>query len=291
MPLEATAGMSRISARSIPFPLRCQLFFGGTFNIVGWLFFGFGLAFFWIFTMNADISFLTFRGEVKTVIGEVTRSEETHATENKKQIYANNYSFTVNGKEFENVSFSTGRRLSTGQNVKIEYLKENPSKSRIAGMRQKMFGTFALITTLFPAVGMGLIGIGLRNGIRAIRLLGTGILTRGKLTSKVKMGGSKDGRPFYKLGFSFQAEDGRNYEIFSQTSSPEKLEDDQLEPLIYSRFKPSDGLTLDDLPGSPQMDEMEHIRGGSFAGCIGLMIPPALTFIGHGAYIWLHFLS
>jgi hypothetical protein len=291
MPLEANAGVLRIGARSIPFPLRCQLLFGGVLNLLGWIFFGFGLVFFWVFALNADISSLSFRGEMETVHGIVTRSKKTRASENRQPVYANYYSFTANGKQFEGVSFATGRQLSSGETVKIQYLKNEPSKSRIERMRQKPFGSGALFVVIFPLIGIGLIAFGIKNGVTAICLLSDGNLAHGKLISKVKLAESKNGKPFYKLGFSFQAEDGQNYEVFSRTNATEKLEDDAFEQLVYCRWKPSDAVTLDNLPGSPRFDEMGNVRGGSFAGCIGVMIPPALTFIGHGAYIWLHFLS
>ena len=69
-------------------------------------------------------------------------------------VYANNYVFTTSdGKEFNGVSYATGQQLQAGTVVKIEYRQDNPSISRIQGMRRKILGAFGLIAVIFPIVG------------------------------------------------------------------------------------------------------------------------------------------
>ncbi|MCI5137665.1 MAG: hypothetical protein D3922_04445 [Candidatus Electrothrix sp. AR1] len=66
--------------REVPVTVWGNIFFGGFANQFGWIFFGFGMIFFWIFALNADVSFLLFSGERVTVQGMVTDSRETSAS-------------------------------------------------------------------------------------------------------------------------------------------------------------------------------------------------------------------
>ncbi|MDF4204026.1 hypothetical protein PXD56_13720 [Maribacter sp. SA7] len=43
------------------------------------------------------------------------------------------YSYTVNGKEYKYGSSLDGKRLHKGDNIKIEYVKDNPNNSRMLG--------------------------------------------------------------------------------------------------------------------------------------------------------------
>lgn len=141
--------------RPVPFLLRAQVLFGGVLNFIGWFFFGFGLIFVLIFGSLADLSsWYRFRGEVETARGTITAVEETSSSENKTRIYAYRYSFrTPNGEEHKGVSYRTGRSHEPSEEIIVEYLPDEPSYSRIQGMRRAEFSPWVLFVVIFPLVG------------------------------------------------------------------------------------------------------------------------------------------
>lgn len=83
--------------RSVP----PTLIIANAFNLVaqiGWAVFGFGMIFFWAFVGNADLSFLNFRGPFGETSGQITKVERTGASENKRSIYANYYTYSIAGQ-------------------------------------------------------------------------------------------------------------------------------------------------------------------------------------------------
>jgi len=282
-------------SRHVPFLLKCQVLFGGWESWFGWLFFGLGLIFFWIFTLNADVSFLTMRGNLKSAEGVLSRSERTKASEGgtnrskRTPIYANYYSFNYDGKRFKGVSYATGGQLRSGAPVMVEFVAGNPTISRIKGMRRAAFGPGGLVAVIFPSIGLGFLLFGMKKGFKAARLLSDGVLAYGTLKSKTDTATQYNRKSVCKMVFDFPTEDGQIHQITTRTSEPEKLEDDKLEPLLYRRCRPSEAITLDDLPGSPQIDEMGRLKGGSIKGFFGALAFPALTLLGHGTYLLFRF--
>ena len=58
--------------RHVPWLVRSQVLFGGFASQFGWLFFGFGFIFVWIFGLNADF------GGVLFSVGEVGSARTSH---------------------------------------------------------------------------------------------------------------------------------------------------------------------------------------------------------------------
>jgi hypothetical protein len=69
------------------------------------------------------------------------------------------------------------------------------------------------------------------------------------------------------------------------------LEDEPEEPLLYDPLLPSYAVMLDDLPGSPRIDDAGNIKCKSPAAAILLLIIPLATLLGHGTYLYLRFVS
>ena len=277
--------------RPVPLLVRSQVLLGSPVGQIGWLFFGFGLIFFWAFVLNSELpTWPSFRGELETARGVVTGVDDTKASENHARIYANHYSFTgPDGIKYEGVSYSTGTQGNKGDAVTIEFPKGNAARSRIRGMRTGQFGAAVAFVAIFPLVGLGLILPGLWGGIRANRLLTNGKQALGKLTSKVGTNTRINNRTVYKLTFEFVAEDGYTYQAVAKSNKPEILEDEAQEPLLYDPAEPRNAVMLDSLPGLPRVDERGHIQTASHGKALLVMILPALTIIGHGTYAYIHF--
>ncbi|TBR20536.1 hypothetical protein EPO15_12865 [bacterium] len=143
-----------------------------------------------------------------------------------------------------------------------------------------------LILFGFPLIGLTFISIGLRKGLRGIRLLRRGMTASGKLVSKEATNTSINKQRVYELTFEFTAADGKRYRAKASTHEPDTLEDDREEPLLYDPADPNISVLLDDLPGRPRLDDesVTRTRDGSVWP---LLFVPGLAILGHtAATVW-----
>ena len=274
--------------RAVPACAWTTVLFGGALQQVGWLLLGFGMIFFYAFGLQADVSGpLMALMDTARSTGAVTSVEGTNASENDSPVYAIHYRFvTADGTKVEATAYSTGYYPEEGQRVTVEYLRGQPQVARVEGMRRSTFGAAALIVTIFPLIGAGITFFGLREGIRASRLLGIGRLAFGKLTSAVPTNTTINNRPVMAMTFSFRAHDGATYQVTSKTTFPERVNDQTEELILYDPDDPTRGAALDALPGSLKIDQGGTIRLGNAGACITTLILPGLTILGHGLYLW-----
>ena len=86
----------------------------------------------------------------------------------------------------------------------------------------------------------------------------------------------------YKLTFEFRTDDGGVYEVVSKTHLPQLLEDEAEEQLVYDPRNPARAVMLDNLPGSPDIDELGQILPTSFSRGLLPLILPGLALLIHG---------
>ena len=300
LPRGGTAGAARAGGRRAPVPdlaepprpvpptVRVAALFGGFFNQFGWLFFGFGMIFVWAFVPGIDFtSWYRFRGDVATTQGTVTAVRKTHMSENNVEVYEIRYAFAADdGRRYEGTSYTTGARYGEGQTVDVEYCKDDPGVSRIAGARRRPAPIWVSFVLVFPLVGLVFIVAGLKRGMKANRLLGRGKVGLGTLKSKEPTNTSINDQPVYKLTFEFAAEDGQTYEVVAKTHETHLLEDDAEERLLYDPWNPRYAAMLDNLPGAPEIDETGRLHPRSVARGLAVLILPLLTLLGHGLYVY-----
>jgi hypothetical protein len=291
LPRTAVEPAILLPPRTVPLCTWITVLFGGALQQIGWFLLGFGMIFFYVFGLEADLSGLWMRlVDARQATGVVTSIEDTNASENESPVFAVNYRFVAaNGTKVESTAYSTGYYPDVGQRVSVEYLHSNPEVSRVEGMRRTTFGPAAIIVVIFPLVGAGLAFFGLFEGIRASRLLGIGRLAFGKLTSAVGTNTTVNNRQVVAMTLSFRAHDGAEYEVTSKTSEPEKLDDQAEELILYDPDDPTRGAALDALPGKLQIDQSGTIRLGRPAACLTTLILPGLTILGNAAYLWFRF--
>ncbi len=277
--------------REISFILKIQILFGGFMNQFGWFFFGFGMIFFWVFVMNADLtSWYKFSSSAEIAKGSVVYCNETGMEENESDVYEIAYKFTgPDGNIYEDRSYSTGRSYNEGKTVTIEYPPGNPSISRIKGLRREAFGPMVLFVVIFPFLGICFVIGGIRKGIKANLLLEKGLLAHGNLISKKATNTRINEQMVYKFTFEFDAEDGRKYQVETKTHLTEILEDDDEEKLLYYSENPSFAVMLDDLPGSPKIDSRGNFITSSGSALV-VLIMPGLSVAGHGLYFLFRYL-
>ena len=195
--------------RSIPISTRIAILFGGFKSQFGWAFFGFGMIFFWVFAMNADLSAFHFNKNTIETEGTAIRWQGTNSSENEVPVYKNYFLFTdEHGVEHEGISYATGRAVTAGELLTVEYPEGKPEYARIKGMRNSMFSSFVLFVVIFPLVGLIFILLGLRRSYHALRLIRNGEITEGELIGKELTNTKINNRPVYRMTFSYKDEQG-----------------------------------------------------------------------------------
>jgi len=277
--------------RLVPVGTSLRVLFGGFLNQFGWFFFGFGLIFVWaMFPTAAWEWYFCALGGTETAAGVVTESWETGGSVNDVPVYAVSYRFsTPDGIECEDFSFQTRRDPYEGTDVTIEYAKGRPSVSRIQGMRRSTFGLGVSFVVVFPLIGLCFMIVGLRKGLRASRLLRRGKPGFGTLVSKEATATEINEQTVYKLTFEFTADDGETYTAVAKTHLPESLEDEEQERLLYDPRDPSCAVLLDNLPGGPRVDGTGNLQAAPIGGTLVVLVLPAASVIGHGAYLFTHY--
>ncbi len=264
---------------SVLFSLR--IVFGSVLAQVGWGVLGFGSIFLWTFVAQADWAFITMRGPLATSSGQVTAVANTHASENDQEIYRIDYTFTASGgRTLPGHSYSRGSHLKPDAAVTIEYLRENPARSRIQGLRTGMFGPLVLLVGIVPLGGAIVAIISLRSGLRGRRLLCDGLLTTGKLVSRDATNTQVNDQVVYKHTFDFVANDGRTYQVVGWTSTT-LLTDEAEEVLVYGSADPARAVLLSRLPGDPHIDPTGQFVVRSPASALLILILPALAIVGN----------
>lgn len=138
----------------------------------------------------------------------------------------------------------------------------------------------------FPFIGLTFIGIGLRKGLRGIRLLRRGMTASGRLVSKKPTNTQINGQRVFELTFEFTAADGKRYLAKASTHEPGPLEDNAAEPLLYDPADPTIAVMLDDLPGRPRIDDSSVTRTHD-GSVIPLLLLPGAAIVGHAlAAVW-----
>lgn len=266
--------------RSVPFSLRVINLCNGT-SLFGWAFFGFGLFFVWMFGAEADFSFLTFHGEGRTR-GRVVRVEGTGASENKQRVEAHHYEYSVAGRTLTGTSYATGDRVDEGTEVMVEFDESTPERSRIAGMRRALFGPWAAIVAIFPAVGLGFLVFGTKVGLKRNHLLREGILTTGRLIRREPTNMTVNKRRVWELTFEFTDRYGERREASARATDTWRLEDDPREPLLYDPNDPGKAFVLDEAPARPRYENGE-LQGRPLAALGAALVP--LLVLGINAVI------
>jgi hypothetical protein len=250
----------------------------------GWAFFGFGMIFFWVFALQADLSFATFRNATGRADGRVLHTRKTGASENEQQVHASHYQYSVAGRTFEGTSYTTGGAPAQGDSVEVEFDEGNPGRSRIAGMRRAPFGPGVLFVLLFPAIGLVWLYLATRSGFRRNRLLAQGILAQGTLKNMEETNVRINGRPVYALTFEFIDRRGQRQKALARMTDPDRLRDDATEPLLYDPENPSRAYLLDELPARPSVEQNGDLAGRAGVA-LAVLILPAIVIGAHALLV------
>lgn len=274
--------------RRVPLSLRVVNFFNGG-ALIGWGVFGFGMIFFWAFAGNADFSALTFRNPGGRVFGLVTRVEQTNASENHSKISAMHYKYSVAGEWLDGTSYTTGSTPAVNDQVTIEYDEDNPSRSRIEGMRRGMFGPWTALVAIFPAIGLGFLIAFTLGGRKRNRVLRDGILSTGKVIDVRPTNVTINNRPLWEVVFEFHDRNGQRRECSARSTDTTRLQDEDAEPLLYDPNDPSKAYVLDEAPARPTFDLNGDLEGRPVSAALRLILP-GIVIGAHALMFWVKYL-
>ncbi len=131
---------------------------------------------------------------------------------------------------FYAVSYSEDLYYPAGSTVRVLYSKDNPSDSRIQGMRSGLAGSWILLVIIpFFLIGLSFFIWGVLKSKKEIYLLQVGEVAYGKLFVKEPTNVKVNEQIVYKLHFKFTASDGKEYTAVCKTHKPYRLEDEEKE--------------------------------------------------------------
>lgn len=260
----------RLAPRRLPLRLVWRLWFGSKIALFGWLFAGFGMVFTLAFLPQAEVLTPSYD---RTTTATITRVETTSMEENDSAIFRIHYTFhDEDGVLRSGASYS--KSALNGEH-EVHYVSGDPYESRLAGTRSRPFGWWAALVLIFPIVGLAMAIPQLRAGRLASRLLRLGVETRGKLIKSAPTGTSVNDVPVMGLTFEYEV-GGRSYQTMVKTLTPEVLQDDALESMLYDPYAPGRATTLDHLPGSPKVTADGEIASRPGIG-VHVLIMPIVT--------------
>jgi hypothetical protein len=259
----------------VPWIVALRAVLGGPTQ-VGAIFLLIGAPIFWMGVWNADVpSLWRFRGELATTPGIVLASRDTHVAQGKRgrhEVFACDYEFHVEGETRRGTSY--GNETHAAQAVKIEFRRDDPTISRVQGMRAAPLDAFVAFTGILPLFGVLVLAGGIWSGLSAVRLLREGVVTRARPVAKEEKRVNR--RRVFKLTFRFLDDSGVERTHIAETVDPKPVTDEHEELLVYDPLRPERALLVDAIPGSPRFGEMGDVEPASVL-TPALLILPALA--------------
>jgi hypothetical protein len=203
-----------------------------------------------------------------TARGTVTGAQTTNTSVGDVPVWRYEFAFRAqDGQDYVGRSYSTGPLQLDGSRVLIEYVPERPMASRIQGTRLSSPPYWAVaLLFAFPLLGAGLVVNAAARGVRQIRLLRYGALTKGRLLYAEPMRLKVDGVNIAKYEYEFLADDGVVY--YDSTMAPAScfVGDEPEEAVLYDAADPGQSMLVDSLKWGHTLKVDEHgkwtTRGG-----------------------------
>lgn len=268
--------------RPVPLSLRLQLLFGGCMGQLGWGLLAFSMFFVLIFGSTMDIGgTVAFWRSLDRAPGVITKAEETDIEVNEDSVCFVEFTFKVGQSEYSDSCYTTGWTLNVGDQVQVEYPAGDPTIARVKGGRRSASPLWLLpLLLLFPAVSLYLVVRSFKKGLKANHLMTHGQVGEGEFVSKEATGAEINDNPVYRLAFKFHASStGRTHTVTAETHQPERLQDDEKEPLLYLERDPDLAVLLDHLPGSPSVGADGNLTCGNRVTGFGVLVLPALALV------------
>lgn len=263
---------------------QAVLLCSGIYSTLGWIFVGFGMILFWVFTYNSTaMLWLSPNVDWENGQGIIIKIENTNASEKEENIYSLTYNYFANGQKYTGKGYMIDDDLMEGDEVAIQFNPKNVLHSRLTNGRQKMFSTWAIFAVIFPLIGLGMLFYGIKANYKALKLIKIGHFSTGQVLSKEPTGGNVSineiNFPIYKYEFQFFVK-GSARIAKCQTYKAHLVEDEVEEFILYDYVEPNINAVYDAITNAPELDSLGQMKQVSFKKYY-LLIAPILTLLIH----------
>lgn len=238
---------------------QAVLLFSGIYAIIGWIFFGFGMIFFWVFTYNST-AMLWFSGskQWESHEGVIKKIINTNASEDEESIYEIRYVYEKSGTEYGGRSFVIGEDYEIGEKIGVEYNAKRIEQSRMIGGRSKMFSWWTIFIVIFPLIALLLIVKSLKTNIKSLFLIKNGVFTTGTMKSRTPTNSNIEINgieyPIYKYEFDFKR-GASTYIAHCKTHKTQLVEDEVEEFILFLPNQPNYNTVYDAIPNVPAINQ------------------------------------
>jgi hypothetical protein len=241
-----------VPPRSLSLLSRLIILFGGFFVQFGWTFFIMGSFFFWVFFFASGGGDYLISWSWEGTKGQVIRVEKPGPDDayTSDQLTIR---YTVAGKVYEETEYASDGQYQVGDEVAMSYVPQNPATMRLDQPRDHSAGFAPWVSAIFPLFGLGMIYFGMRNNLKSLELVLYGRLTSGHFVSKSATGSTINKIPVYRYTFSFEGDDGQQYEVSGATHQYHLLEGERNERILYAPNDPGYAQLYDLIPYAPTM--------------------------------------
>ena len=236
--------------RRIPFLIKFRIWKGYTISKIGIISFLFMAPFTIGFVSFKALFPPSFNDDDPVASGHIVKTTETNATIGEEMVYAYEYQYEItDGRILAGTGYSTGDTKDDGDEITVQYKKDDPEKSLVADLRNSIFGVeLAVFLLFFQGIGTLVLILSIIKTRRRILILKTGALANGRLLARESTKMKIDKQPVYKLTFEFTASDAKIYKVTVNSFRDGRLEDEIYEKLIYDQRNPEKAVLLDQLP-------------------------------------------
>lgn len=270
--------------RTIPLSTRLTVMFGGAIQQFGWAFASIGLCFSLLFVPYADASFLTFRGPSAERPGKILEVLPTSFSQGATgqrphrragaQIEAFHYEWTdAGGTQHSGVSYSASHDLSAGDPITVEYLVEDPARSRILGMDRAPLGVGAWLVLIFPLIGSVLVLWARAQSRAQLRALMLGAVSAATVTH-VQASRRARSKTTYRLELDLGAGASKHSAL---TTSPRYAQVGASATVLHLKERVERVFLLDEIPGRPQIEDSGAVTESSWLSAGLRMLLPAMA--------------
>lgn len=197
---------------------------------------------------------LMMRSKLATTPGVVTKAPDSNMRVNDRPVYTTHFTFSVEERKYEGVSYSIGRRHSPNQSVLIEYVPGAAHIARITGTAISQTGFFGLFVIIFPMAGLGVLCGGYFSYRNKMRILCYGAFATGKVSDVSPTNMQINRQTVYEIDIEFKTNRGieqhSKYSTHSQSDiamARNKQQAGDAVGVLYLPEKPEKVLFIDTL--------------------------------------------
>jgi hypothetical protein len=250
--------------RRVPFVLFLRVLFLNNNAMTGWAGLLFAMLIFYFtesgFSLRHSLAHLVKGSE--TIEAQLTGVEDTGRKVNDASVFSYTHHFNYKETEYHQTTEGLYLALIVNAPVTIRFPKGLPEWGQIEGIASSgipLTISLGLIGVFFPFCTF-LIVSGVLKGHRAVHLLRKGYPGSGILTEKIETGEKTGSQPVYELRYTFTDHQSRPCIAIARSEYPQRLTDQEAEPLLFLPENPAFNVMLDNLPGYPRINAQGGIQ-------------------------------